>query len=55
MIHYWDLVHRYYRYGANYKNRYGSTAAYEAETLIFGGPVLSRRDEDEQHVLRMSF
>jgi hypothetical protein len=50
MIHYWRLVHRCYSYGANYKNPYASTAAYWAETLIFGGPVLFRRGENEQQV-----
>jgi hypothetical protein len=50
MIHYWRLVHRCYTYGANYKNHHGSTVAYWAETLIFGGPVLFQRGEDEQQV-----
>ena len=50
MIQYWRLVHRCYRYGGHYKDRYASAAAYWAETLIFGGPVLFRRGQDEQQV-----
>jgi hypothetical protein len=50
MIYFWRLVHRCYTYGANYKNRHASTAAYWAETLLFGGTVLFRRGEDERQV-----
>lgn len=49
-IHYWRLAHRCYTYGLNYKNSRASTAAYWAETLIFGGPVLFCRGKDEQQV-----
>jgi hypothetical protein len=50
MIHRWRLVHQCYWYGANYKNREASTPEYWAETLIFGGPALFRRGQDQQQV-----
>jgi hypothetical protein len=50
MFHYWTLAHRCYTCGANYKNSLASTAAYWAEALIFGGPVIFERSRDGRQV-----
>lgn len=49
-IYYWRLLHRCYTAGANCKNGVGSAAAYWAETVVFGGPVMFLRGKDGQQV-----
>lgn len=46
----WRFVHTAYKFSGQFRNSYGSTTAYWAETVIFGGPVLFCRGEDEEQV-----